>query len=62
MILHIIKIFINMGRNLKKDEDKKIKISITIDKKLNKRIEDDLINKSRLIEKLIKEHYEKKDM
>lgn len=51
-----------MGRNLKKDEDKKIKISITIDKKLNKRIEDDLINKSRLIEKLIKEHYEKKDM
>jgi len=62
MILHIIKIFINMGRNLKKDEDKKIKISITIDKKLNKKIEDDLINKSRLIEKLIKEHYEKKDM
>ncbi len=51
-----------MSKQFKKEEDKKIKISITIDKKLNKRIEDDLINKSRLIEKLVKEHYEKKDL
>lgn len=46
----------------KKEEDKKVKISITLDYKLNKRIDDDLINKSRLIEKLIREYYGKKDV
>lgn len=51
-----------MGKLLKKEEEKKIKISITIDRKLNTRIENELVNKSRLIGKLIKEYYEKKDM
>ena len=51
-----------MSKPFKKEEDKKIKISITLNRKLNKRIEDDLTNKSRLIEKLVKEYYEKKDM
>lgn len=51
-----------MSKLLKKEEEKKIKISITIDKKLNTRIENELVNKSRLIGKLIKEYYEKKDM
>jgi metal-responsive CopG/Arc/MetJ family transcriptional regulator len=51
-----------MSRPFKKEEDKKIKISITLDQKLNKRIDTDLTNKSRLIEKLVRDYYEKKDM
>ncbi len=46
----------------KKEEDKKIKFAISIDPKLFKRMESDLTNKSRLIEKLVREHYEQKDL
>jgi hypothetical protein len=46
----------------KKEEEKKVKISITLNPDLNARMERELTNKSRLIEKLLTEHYEKKDM
>lgn len=49
-------------RKLKKNEDKKIKISITLNPTINNRMEKELTNKSRLIEKLLTEHYGKKDM
>jgi hypothetical protein len=46
----------------KKEEDKKIKFAISLDPKLFKRMEGDIINKSGLIEKLLREHYGKKDL
>ena len=45
-----------------KEEEKKVKISITLNPELNARMERELTNKSRLIEKLLTEHYEKKNM
>jgi hypothetical protein len=41
-------------------KDKKIKISITLNPELNARMEKELTNKSRLIEKLLIEYYGKK--
>lgn len=49
-------------KQLKKKEEKKVKISITLNPTLNYRMEKDLTNKSRLIEKLLIEYYGKKDM
>ena len=46
----------------KKPEEKKVKISITLSPDLDKRMEDDLTNKSRLIEKLLREYYENKNL
>jgi hypothetical protein len=46
-------------KELKNPEEKKIKISITLSPDLNKRMEDELTNKSKLIEKLLRNHYEK---
>jgi len=46
----------------KKEDQKKVKISITLNPEINKRLENELINKSRLIEKLIIEYYGQKDM
>lgn len=46
----------------KKEEDKKIKFAISLDPKLFKRMEDEIINKSGLIEKLLKEYYDKKNL
>ena len=43
-------------------KDKKIKITITLSPGINKRMEDELTNKSRLIEKLLIEYYGKKDL
>lgn len=40
----------------------KKKISITIDTKLLDKMEKDFINKSALINRLLLEHYEKKDL
>ena len=47
---------------LKTSEEKKVKISITLSPELNKKMEDDLTNKSRLIEKLLRQHYGNKDL
>jgi hypothetical protein len=46
-------------KELKKPQEKKIKISITLSPDLIKRMEDELTNKSRLVEKLLRSHYEK---
>jgi hypothetical protein len=46
----------------KKEEEKKIKFAISLDPKLFKRMEDDVTNKSRLIEILLREYYGKKDL
>lgn len=46
----------------KKEEDKRVKISITLSPLLNHRMEKETINKSKLIEKLLIEYYGKKDM
>jgi hypothetical protein len=46
----------------KKEEDKKVKFAISLNPKLFKRMEDELINKSALIEKLLREYYGNKDM
>ena len=46
----------------KKEEEKKVKFAISLDPKLFKRMEDEIINKSGLIEKLLWEYYGKKDL
>jgi hypothetical protein len=40
-----------------KEEDKRVKVSITLTPEINKKMEDDLTNKSKLIEKLLRTHY-----
>ena len=49
-------------KELKKPEEKKVKISITLSPDLDKRMEDELTNKSRLIEKLLREYYGNKNL
>jgi hypothetical protein len=44
------------------DKDKKVKLSITVSPKINKKMEDSLINKSKLIEKLLNEYYGQKNL
>jgi hypothetical protein len=46
----------------KKEEDKKVKFAISLDPKLFKRMDNEMINKSRLIENLLKEYYGNKDL
>jgi len=46
----------------KKEEEKKVKFAISLDPKLFKRMDDELINKSRLIEVLIRDYYGNKDL
>lgn len=45
-------------RQIKKEDEKKIKISISIDRVLNHRMENDMINKSKLIDNLLKKYYD----
>ena len=52
----------NMGRTKKTEEEKKIKISITLDRILYKQIKEDKIIPSRIIESLIRKYYEDKDL
>jgi hypothetical protein len=51
-----------MGRPKKNDNDKKIKIGITIDRELYKLIKNDKLMPSRIIEKLVREYYGKKSL
>lgn len=46
----------------KPESDKKVKFAISLDPKLFKRMDSELINKSRLIENLLKEYYGNKDL
>jgi hypothetical protein len=50
-------IFIYMGRPIKTQEEKKIKIGISIDRELYKKIKNENLKPSRVIEKLLREHY-----
>jgi hypothetical protein len=49
-------------KELKNPEEKKVKISITLSPDLDKKMEDELTNKSRLIEKLLREYYGNKNL
>lgn len=40
-----------------KEEERRVKVSITLTPEINKKMEDDLTNKSKLIEKLLREYY-----
>lgn len=44
------------------DSEKRIKISITLSKKINEKLENDLINKSKLIDKLLSDYYDNKNL
>ena len=50
-----------MRPKIEKDK-RKVKITITLNQDINKRMDDEITNKSRLIEKLLIEYYEKKNM
>jgi hypothetical protein len=51
-----------MGRPKKNKNDKKIKIGITIDRELYSLIKKDNLMPSRIIEKLVREYYENKNL
>jgi len=51
-----------MGRPKKLNEDKKIKVSISIDRILYLKIKKDNVMPSRIIEKLVKEYYGNKNL
>jgi hypothetical protein len=51
-----------MGRPKKEENDKKIKIGITIDRNLYNLIKKDKLMPSRIIEKLVKEYYGNKNL
>ena len=51
-----------MGRKSKLEEDKKVKFGISLDPKLFNRMVKEKTNKSRLLEKLLREYYANKDM
>ena len=50
-------IFIVMGRPKKDTNDKKIKLSISLDRELYNKIKSDNFKPSRIIERLIREYY-----
>jgi post-segregation antitoxin (ccd killing protein) len=47
-----------MGRPSKPEQEKKVKISISVDKNLYEKIKSDNLKPSRIIERLLKEYYE----
>lgn len=51
-----------MGRATKLEEDRKVKFGISLDRNLFDRMVKDKIKKSTLLNKLLKEYYENKDM
>jgi hypothetical protein len=51
-----------MGRPTKLDEERKVKFGISLDPKLFNRMVKEKTNKSRLLEKLLREYYAKQSM
>jgi hypothetical protein len=51
-----------MARPTKLEEDRKIKFGISLDRKIFNRMVNEKENKSRLIEKLLKEYYGNKNL
>jgi len=62
LLLLKLKIFIIMGRPKKTTDEKKIKVSISLDKNLYNKIKLDNFKPSRIIEKLVREYYGDKDL
>ena len=55
-------IFIIMGRLKKNKEEKKVKVSISLDRILYYKIKEEKIMVSRIIENLVREYYGNKDL
>lgn len=51
-----------MGRPLKNKNEHRVKFGISIDPKLFYMLSNEILSKSKFIEKLIKEYYEKKNI
>jgi len=51
-----------MGRNLKPEIEKKIKISISLDRKLYNKIKESNNKPSQVLERLLREYYVSKDV
>lgn len=51
-----------MGRPKKKETEKKIKVSISLDRKLYEKIKIEKLKPSHIIEKLVRDYYGKKDL
>jgi hypothetical protein len=51
-----------IGRPNKEDKDKKVKYGISIDRYLFDKMKNEEISISKFIQKLVKEHYEKKNL
>jgi len=51
-----------MGRPKKLTEEKKVKVSISLDRKLYYKIKSDNLMPSRIIEKLVEEYYGNKNL
>jgi len=51
-----------MGRPKKTTEEKKVKVSISLDRNLYNKIKLDNLKPSRIIEKLVKEYYGNKNL
>jgi hypothetical protein len=62
LLLNKNNIFIIMGRPKKNKEEKKVKVSISIDRFLYNKIKEEKIMPSRIIEKLVRKYYENKDL
>jgi hypothetical protein len=62
LLLLKIKIFIIMGRPKKNIEEKKVKVSISLERELYYKIKNEKIMPSRIIEKLIREYYGNKNL
>ena len=58
-LFHILRIFIIMRTKLP-DSKKRIKLSITLSKVIHEKLESDIVNKSKLIEKLLIKYYDEK--
>jgi len=55
-------IFIIMGRTKKNKEEKKVKVSISIDRELYNKIKEEKLMPSRIIEKLVRNYYGNKNL
>ena len=51
---------VKIGRPNKEDKDKKVKYGISIDRYLFDKMKNEGVSVSKFIQKLVKEHYEKK--
>ena len=62
LLLPKTEIFIIMGRPKKKETEKKVKVSISLDRKLYEKMKIEELKPSRIIEKLVRDYYGKKDL